>query len=106
MKKKIKILIVAAHADDEVLGVGGFISNLDKKKHEIKVVFLTNGLITDRRGKNISNKQDAQRACGLLGIKDIIFLNYKDQRLDTVPISEIANKLNNLKYEPDIIFYP
>ena len=103
MKKKIKILIVAAHADDEVLGVGGFISNLEKK-HEIKVVFLTNGLITDRRGKNISNKQDAQRACGLLGIKDIIFLNYKDQRLDTVPISEIANKLNNLKYEPDIIF--
>jgi len=104
MKKKIKILIVAAHADDEVLGVGGFISNLDKKKHEIKVVFLTNGLITDREEKNISNKKDAHKACKFLGIKDIIFLNYKDQRLDTIPISEIANKLNNLKLNPDIIF--
>ena len=61
-----------------MLSVGGFISNLDKKS--MKLLVLTNGLITDR-GKNISNKQDAQRACGLLGIKDIIFLNYKDQDL-------------------------
>jgi len=104
MKKKIKILIVAAHADDEVLGVGGFISNLDKKKHEIKVVFLTNGLITDRGKKEISNKKDAYKACKILGIKDVIFLNYRDQRLDTVPISEIANKIDNLKLDPDIIF--
>ena len=31
MKKNQKYNIVAAHADDEVFGVGGFISNLDKK---------------------------------------------------------------------------
>ena len=50
MKKK-KILIVAAHPDDEILGCGGSIIKL-KNNHEIKVIFLTNGV-----SGRIKNKQ-------------------------------------------------
>ena len=39
-----KILIIAAHPDDEMLGCGGTIIKL-KKDHEIQVVFLTNGIL-------------------------------------------------------------
>ena len=41
--KKNKILIIAAHPDDEMLGCGGTIIKL-KEKNEINVVFLTNGI--------------------------------------------------------------
>ena len=40
MNKK-KVLIIAPHADDEVLGCGGFI-NKNKKKYDINVLILTN----------------------------------------------------------------
>ena len=40
MKKKI--LILSPHADDEILGCGGFISKYSKKNYHINVLILTN----------------------------------------------------------------
>ena len=40
MKKKI--LIISPHADDEILGCGGFISKYSKNNHHINVLILTN----------------------------------------------------------------
>ena len=37
-----QILILSPHADDEILGCGGFISKYSKKKYNINVVILTN----------------------------------------------------------------
>ena len=42
MKNK-KILIIAAHPDDEILGCGGTISKL-KNENCIEVLFMTNGV--------------------------------------------------------------
>ena len=47
--KNNKILIVAAHPDDEILGCGGTIAKL-RHDNEIHVVFMTNGV--SARGKN------------------------------------------------------
>jgi len=41
--KKNKILIVAAHPDDEILGCGGTIIKL-KEESEINVIFMTDGV--------------------------------------------------------------
>jgi len=40
--KNEKILVVAAHPDDEILGCGGTISKLKDKNH-FEVLFMTNG---------------------------------------------------------------
>ena len=40
MKKKI--LILSPHADDEILGCGGFISKYSKQNYHINVLVLTN----------------------------------------------------------------
>ena len=42
-----KILIIAAHPDDEVLGCGGLIAKNIRKKNKIRVIFLADG-ITER----------------------------------------------------------
>ena len=48
MKNK-KILIIAAHPDDEILGCGGAISKLKDENH-IEILFMTNGVSS--RGKD------------------------------------------------------
>ena len=40
MKKKV--LILSPHADDEILGCGGFISKYAKQNYQIIVLILTN----------------------------------------------------------------
>ena len=40
MKKKI--LIIAAHPDDDIIGCGGFLSK-NYKKYKFKVVFMSEG---------------------------------------------------------------
>ena len=47
--KNNKILIIAAHPDDEILGCGGTISKL-KNENNINIIFMTNGV--SARGKN------------------------------------------------------
>ena len=37
-----KVLIISPHADDEILGCGGFISKYSKHNYQIDVLILTN----------------------------------------------------------------
>ena len=38
-----RILIIAAHPDDDILGCGGMLAKLQKKKIDIKVIFIAEG---------------------------------------------------------------
>ena len=40
----MKILVIAAHPDDEVLGMGGTIKKLSTSGNEIKTIFLATGM--------------------------------------------------------------
>jgi len=91
-----KILIVAAHPDDEILGCGGFISKYSLE-HRIKIIFIAEGSSCrheDHTSKNskseieIRNKS-ACNALKFLGIEDIEFFNFACGRLDQKPIIEI-----------------
>ena len=53
--KNDKILVVAAHPDDEVLGCGGTISSLAKKGIKIRVVFLSEG-VSSRYDRDVVNE--------------------------------------------------
>ena len=85
-----KALILVAHADDESLGAGGLIQKLVKKDWEVSVVFLSNGIL-DVRVVIEDNREDANNACKVLGVKNPVFLDYKDQKFDSYPIADMAN---------------
>ena len=109
-----KILIIAAHPDDEVLGCGGTVARLIKEGNEAYTAILGEGVTgrdelrdSDNRKNEIKKLQkDLKIANRVLGIKRVIALDIPDNRFDTVPFLEIVKKVEKIKNElrPDIVF--
>ena len=51
----MKILIIVAHPDDEILGMGGTILNHTKHRDDVTIAYLTTG-ISSRRSSKYENK--------------------------------------------------
>ena len=51
----MNILVIAAHPDDEILGMGGTIAKYTKNGDVVKIVIMATG-ITSRRSDNLKNK--------------------------------------------------
>jgi len=108
------ILIIAAHPDDEVLGCGGTIARLNQEGHDVYTLILGEG-ITSRKGaidrikvnKEVKELQEfAVRANKLLGVKEVIFNNFPDNRFDSVSLLDIVKEVETVidSIKPNIIF--
>ena len=110
-----KILIIAAHPDDDVLGCGGYMSSLSKDSI-IKVIFLAEGSSCRFSKEEISSKvvknaiklrnECAIKSLEILNIKNFCFYNLPCGRLDQVPIIDINKIIENeiREFKPDIVF--
>lgn len=91
----MRILVVAAHPDDEVYGMGGTLAKLSAQGHEVHVLIVTDGCTAQYAGrpdlpKIIQKKQaEAREANRLLGVRQVHFGTFPDMRLDTVPHVEL-----------------
>ena len=122
----MKILIIVAHPDDEILGMGGTILNHTKKGDDVTIVYLTTG-ITSRRSSDYNNspsyklsknesikikkqilelQNDAKNSSKILGVKKTIFFDYPDNELDTVPLLKIIKTIEEIvsSIMPDRIY--
>lgn len=110
MKKKI--LILSPHADDEILGCGGFISKYSNKNYIISVLILTNankGAPEIYSSKEIEHiRKEAKIANKLIGTKNLFFENLPALKLNNLPTYKISNIINKyiLKINPEIILIP
>ena len=105
-----KILVVAAHPDDEVLGCGGTIARYVQEGYDANVVFMTDG-VSSRKETSIQNEinnreKSAILASQILGINLVEILDFPDNGMDTLPILDIVQKLEAIiaKVEPSIVF--
>ena len=110
-----KILIIAAHPDDEVIGCGGTILKAFKSGCSVSVIFLGEGVSTRYAGNELSKKSlEAQRirqkesinSLKILRIKDYEFGSLLCTRFDTYPLVEIVRIIEKKikKLKPNIIF--
>ena len=108
---KHKNLIICAHPDDESFGMAGTIIKKSKKE-DFYIVFLSDGergryrigqynrKIVDARYKR------AEKATKLLGVKKNFYLNFIDQRLDSISSLDIIQKLEEIikKIKPSVVY--
>lgn len=104
-----KILIIAPHMDDEVLGCGGIIAKHKDSGDNVSVIFVAHRVYNHRfnEQRNNTEKSHAINAKGVLCYDDAIFLDLNDERLDTC-IQDILIPLEEyiFKVKPDIIYCP
>lgn len=108
-----KVLVIAAHPDDEVLGCGGTMARLAAEGAEVRVAILANGL-TSRPGFDAAQAQAllqthhdrARRAGALLGAAEVRVLGFPDQKMDTLPLLDITQAIEReiAAFQPDTLF--
>jgi len=107
-----KILIIAAHPDDEVLGCGGTIAKYTGS-NEIYVAILGEGVAaryaeTKEAHDEIQKLHSQALVAGkILGVKHSpYFVDFPDNQFDTVPLLDIAKEVESiiLKTNPQIIY--
>ena len=107
-----KILVIAAHPDDEVLGMGGTIAKLTKAGNEVNVLIVTDGSSSQYRDsidlqKIIGDKKKETLACARkLGVKNVYYGMLPDMKLDCTPHININRVIEELidRLEPDTVY--
>ena len=106
------ILIIAPHADDEVLGCGATMAKLAKQGHNVYVLIATNASIGAPElfsSKLIHQvRSEALEAHKMLGVKDTSFLELPAPALDQYAHYKISNEISAVikKYSADTVFIP
>jgi LmbE family N-acetylglucosaminyl deacetylase len=87
-----RVLVIAAHPDDEVLGMGGTIAVHTGRGDAVRVLVVTDGSSTQYPGDaEIRSRKEAEarRAAAELGVEDYVHLDLPDMRLDTIAHVEV-----------------
>jgi LmbE family N-acetylglucosaminyl deacetylase len=109
---KNKILIVAPHQDDEILGCGGYIRKNIEDGSSVTVLFITDGWSGVRNKKMSKNERikiredEAIKAGKILGIDKFIFLRKDDRSIyaDKTLLFDIVKTIQTI--QPDIVLSP
>ena len=92
------ILVLAAHPDDETLGMGGTIHKLARKGVNVHLLTFTDGE-SARREKRINRRAKLSDVVDVLGIAKYVSLNFDDNAMDSVPLLEICCAIeDNLQF--------
>jgi LmbE family N-acetylglucosaminyl deacetylase len=88
-----RVLVVAAHPDDEVLGMGGTIAlHAGDRGDVVRILCVTDGSSTQYPGdqaKRTQKNDEALRAAATLGVEDYVHLDLPDMRLDTIAHADL-----------------
>ena len=108
-----RVLVVAAHPDDEVLGCGGTIARLARDGGEVYVMLLGEG-ITSRYNKHETEDKKlveqlharSKEVGKYLSVKEVLSFGLPDNRFDTIPLLDIIKMVEDVidKLKPGVIY--
>ena len=107
-----RILVVAPHADDETLGVGGTIARRAAEGHEVHVAVVT-GPVHELHATGPCSvwersRVEAKRAIEVLGVHHLHFVEVPAVVLDDPSVWDLDRRICALieKIQPDVLYAP
>lgn len=109
-----KILIVAAHPDDEILGCGGTIAKRIKEGDKVYTLILGEGITSRDKVRNEKKRENelkqlkkiAHKANKTIGVEEIFTYDIPDNRFDTMALLDIVKIIEKIKnkIKPDLVY--
>lgn len=105
----MRVLVIAPHPDDEIIGVGGTIAKRTRAGDEVYVCIVTKGQQPLFDPAFIEQgRKECREADSKLGVKETIFLDFPAVMLETVPRYEFNGKIAEVvqRLKPDEVYIP
>jgi LmbE family N-acetylglucosaminyl deacetylase len=103
----VNVLVIAAHPDDELLGAGGTVARHAANGDRVKLAVMCEGVSLRYNPEwDAQVRKQASEAARILGVDDIVMGDLPDQRLETIPLQEVATKIERLiaDCQPEVIY--
>jgi LmbE family N-acetylglucosaminyl deacetylase len=109
----VKVLVIAAHPDDEVLGCGGTAARLAQEGREVYIAIMGEGITSRHEKREAADieqlallRRHAENAARKIGAKDVLLRKLPDNRLDSVPLLDVVKLIEDLveKLQPQVIY--
>lgn len=110
---KTRLLVVAPHCDDEILGCGGYMAKVAKRGGLVHVVVASTSdihfLHLDQVVTVDQRKEELKNALGVLGVQshELLTTGY-ESKMETFPSGEMVGMLDRIQeeFQPTIILLP
>ena len=108
-----KVIVFAAHPDDELLGLGGTVRRLANEGVEVHAVIMAEGITSRSDNRLVADdkelaklQKDARKAAEIVGYKTIDFCGLPDNRMDEIDLLDVIKIVSKYveEYRPDTIF--
>lgn len=105
-----RILVVAAHPDDDVLGCGAMLAKYITEYNAcVRVLFMSSGVGSRQEGSDfeeaICRTKQCVEALSILGVQQYEHLDFPDNSMDAVPLLEIIRPIEKTisSFQPKIV---
>lgn len=108
-----RVLVIAAHPDDEILGCGATAARLVSEGHDVHFAILGEGATSrhsnrsDVEAEKLAALQSHARAAAeKVGVRNLLLHGLPDNRLDTVPLLDVVKIIEELieRLSPEVIY--
>lgn len=102
-----RILVVAAHPDDEALGCGGTMARHAERGDSVHVLFLADGVSSRGSETGLERRSEAAwKSADVLGAHPPLSLGMPDNKMDTLSLLEVVQEIETVLKEvrPTIVY--